>query len=571
MVLSFAATPCFAQNNKDVGIGTFSAKALPGTGSDGIPAIYTAYVVMGSDAAGVWKASVRTVQEANSTCSQLMAGTKAVSMTQRGVLTGISAKAVQFRTNFPVVVCEADVPKDATSLTVRGITLPVPAPKTDTVVYIGDTGCRPQSGQNCNSVGSARNDFPLSLNAAAAVGKNPGLVVHVGDYVYRDCSGKSMEDCTKSTPGTPWGNNWATWASDFFVPTQVLLQKAPFLFNRGNHEICDRSGDGFFLFLDHNAYPADLTEPFCVNRIKPYNVPAGKNLVVWAFDNTDADDGVEYIGQNGQILAMADTVEVGGWASSGTCQSNSCKKLTSETSQANKTTPPGTMIAARIDAVETNVAHFKTEMVALQTKATSLQLAGTRSVFTSHRPIGAILTTDAEIQWPAGFAKTAGQDGNYNEVIDYINLLACPMNVSTTGDCFSSAAGVVLFVAGHMHTLQVLKVKNLANQTAVPRFVVGNGGVTLNGAGKDGGGYLVGQNLGGLIVTDAIAAQEYGFGVQTLTSDGCWQTAVYSSSGAPIGNAVTSLCASTSRNEASWALARSTMSGMFLSLGTFLM
>jgi hypothetical protein len=80
--------------------------------------------------------------------------------------------------------------------------------------------------------------------AAAA---RPDLVIHVGDYHYREgpCPARHA-----GCAGSPWGYGWDAWNADFFQPAAPLLAAAPWVFVRGNHEDCSRAGEGWFRFLD---------------------------------------------------------------------------------------------------------------------------------------------------------------------------------------------------------------------------------------------------------------------------------------------------------------------------------
>jgi len=48
-------------------------------------------------------------------------------------------------------------------------------------------------------------------------------------------------------------DTWENWWSDFFQPAAPLLAAAPWVFVRGNHELCSRGGPGWFYFLDPGA------------------------------------------------------------------------------------------------------------------------------------------------------------------------------------------------------------------------------------------------------------------------------------------------------------------------------
>ena len=86
---------------------------------------------------------------------------------------------------FSNTACEFLLPAGATAASVAGIKLPLPKPVVNRVVVIGDTGCRISIG----NVYQACDDptiWPFSVISQAAAAMQPDLVLHVGDYQYRD-------------------------------------------------------------------------------------------------------------------------------------------------------------------------------------------------------------------------------------------------------------------------------------------------------------------------------------------------------------------------------------------------
>ena len=61
----------------------------------------------------------------------------------------------------------------------------------------------------------------MSSSVAAA---KPDLVIHVGDYVYRESACPPRDQGCK---GSPYGDDWATWKADFFAPAAPALLAAP--------------------------------------------------------------------------------------------------------------------------------------------------------------------------------------------------------------------------------------------------------------------------------------------------------------------------------------------------------
>jgi len=175
---------------------------------------------------------------------------------------------------FPVSSCEYPLPSGATSAVVAGRSLPLPKANPTKIVVIGDTGCRTQTNngqQSCNDPNPANTDtpYPFAAIAAAAAAQNPDLVLHVGDYAYRDteCPAGLGYNCG----GSPWGFGWDTWEADLFTPGAPLLAAAPWIMTRGNHEQCNRAGQGWYRFLD--TQPFDTSDVHTCDN-STYDVPS---------------------------------------------------------------------------------------------------------------------------------------------------------------------------------------------------------------------------------------------------------------------------------------------------------
>ena len=147
-------------------------------------------------------------------------------------------------------LCQLDLPAGARSASLEGRALPLPVKSPRRILIFGDTGCRLKDGdyQACNDPRA----WPFAAVARLAAAQHPDLVIHVGDYYYRE---SPCPASVKGCAGTPSGDNWASWKADFFDPAAPLLATAPWVFVRGNHEMCGRGGLGWFRLLDAAPRP----------------------------------------------------------------------------------------------------------------------------------------------------------------------------------------------------------------------------------------------------------------------------------------------------------------------------
>ena len=235
--------------------------------------------------------SARTIVAAGSACPTVTADATALPMQPRGAPDAA----------YPVQLCEARVPVAAARLAVGNDALPTLPPSVRRIAVIGDTGCRidRRSAQDCNDPAA----WPFAATARAAAARRPDLVIHVGDYYYRE---RPCPAGRAGCAGSPYGDNWPTWHADFFAPAAPLLAAAPWVMVRGNHELCRRGGQGWTRLLDpHNPGRA------CADRSAPYRLSIG-GLDLLLFDSADADDLLAppdkvafYAGQLAPLLANA--------------------------------------------------------------------------------------------------------------------------------------------------------------------------------------------------------------------------------------------------------------------------
>jgi hypothetical protein len=229
------------------------------------PKILSRWVQLGPGGSAEVRAAVE-----GTACPQLTVDGHAVAMTVR------AAASPEF-----AQVCAAPIADGAKSASIAAAALPLPVAAPERVLVLGDTGCRIKGSalQACNDP----RQWPFPVLAAAAARLKPDLIIHLGDYLYRENACPAGD---AGCAGTPFGDNWPTWNADFFAPAAPFLAVAPVVFVRGNHEDCQRAGFGWIRMLSPQAF--DAAAP-CADHIAPYAVPLGGfGLIV--MDDANAPD-----------------------------------------------------------------------------------------------------------------------------------------------------------------------------------------------------------------------------------------------------------------------------------------
>ncbi|TPG48091.1 metallophosphoesterase [Sphingomonas glacialis] len=277
-------------------MGLAGALATPAHGDTKAPAVVNdarleaAYVIMGDGFA-----TVRIVTGAAG-CPALTIDAKAQPMIVRAPHASLplrptaSTIANSKPSVFPITVCEASLPPGAKRASVDGRPLPMPRPVIRRIVVIGDTGCRLKASENAYQACNDPEAYPFAIVAAHAAAWHPDLVIHVGDYLYREnpCA-PGHAGCA----GSPWGYGWDSWKADFFTPGAALLAAAPWTVTRGNHESCERAGQGWWRLLDPRAMQPrhdcnDAADDVTGNYSAPYRVSLGQGAQVVVMDLSHA-------------------------------------------------------------------------------------------------------------------------------------------------------------------------------------------------------------------------------------------------------------------------------------------
>jgi hypothetical protein len=375
---------------------------------------------------------VRSISDASDgSCPSLAIDGAPVQMTQRFApstgVTGVTAGATQDQ-SFPVLMCEADLPLGgykAKVATIGGVALKMPVANPQRILVIGDTGCRVLGSaiQSCNDPVA----FPLNYVSTYAAVFKPDMIVHTGDFYYREAPCPAGDDGSNGTPncaGSPYGENWTTWNADWFTPAKVLLQTAPWAISRGNHESCDRGARGWFHLLDVRPYseaavncgpsnPAPgggfYTSYRSVTTTNPEPMPRDPN------DTTPA-----YVVQAGPIALIMFDIS---YANDGIVQHN-------------------------LDAT------YSADL----NRALGL-LNGKPAFFVAHKPSYGLNNVGA-VNSDGQYASVGGGDANGQVVFGS----SVPSSIS-------------LFLSGHTHNFEVT---DFANPAFAPQLVIGNSGTLLD-------------------------------------------------------------------------------------------
>lgn len=141
---------------------------------------------------------------------------------------------------------------------VGGVALKMPTAHPRRILVVGDTGCRVTGAvsgtQDCNDP----QQFPLEFLSNYAATFKPDLVVHVGDFFYRE---QPCPTGFAGCEGNPAFDNWDSWNADWFGPARNLIAAAPLALSRRNHESCNRGARGWFRLLGVSPYDQDAVGP----------------------------------------------------------------------------------------------------------------------------------------------------------------------------------------------------------------------------------------------------------------------------------------------------------------------
>jgi hypothetical protein len=187
-----------------------------------------------------------------------------------------------------ITVCQARIPLHAIDASIMGHPIPAHMPsRIRRLAMFGDSGCRiwpiPDLVQDC----ADREAWPLADIAESIVEQQPDAVIFNGDFFYREaaCPEASQAQCGSSPPpitGLPMTDSAYGWIADVLLPMAPLLSQAPLIVTRGNHETCNRAGNGYFLLFDPRRDTVGTCAP--ISGAAGLTAPATTPTATYAID-----------------------------------------------------------------------------------------------------------------------------------------------------------------------------------------------------------------------------------------------------------------------------------------------
>ena len=170
-----------------------------------------------------------------------------------------------------LTVCSANVPAGSVEASIQGRAIPARMPeRIQRLALLGDSGCRIASWQvqNC----SDESAWPLARISAAVAADRPDAILFIGDFFYREapCPPSNQSWCGGSPAplsSMPFTDSAYGWLADAFVPMASMLAAAPLIVARGNHEACNRGGNGYYLYFDPRPDTWNTCAPAVVDGV----------------------------------------------------------------------------------------------------------------------------------------------------------------------------------------------------------------------------------------------------------------------------------------------------------------
>ena len=181
------------------------------------------------------------------------------------------------RRRFPCSSARQRFPPGVARASIAGRALPLPKANPQRIVVIGDTGCRIKTADNVFQACNDAAQWPFAAVADAAAASAPDLVIHVGDYHYRE---NACPPGNAGCAGSPWGYGWDAWEADFFAPAREAPRRGAVDRRARQSRVVRRAGQGWWRFLDPRPLAArqdcnDPADDAIGDYSEPYAVPLG--------------------------------------------------------------------------------------------------------------------------------------------------------------------------------------------------------------------------------------------------------------------------------------------------------
>ena len=245
-----------------LGAAVVAARLLPSTPAAGAPTatptfnpgLIAAYSLAAPTTEAASGLIARAVIPRGAACPNVVVRIDGHKATSEVVMYGRNLPATTSPAFDSITVCSARIPRQALSATILGHSIPARMPaRVRSLSIFGDSGCRISATQvqQCADV----KQWPLASVSQSLVEERPDAVIFDGDFFYREaaCPAASQPECGSSPPpvgGLPFTDSAYGWIADVLLPMAPVLSAAPLIVTRGNHEACNRGGNGYFVLFD---------------------------------------------------------------------------------------------------------------------------------------------------------------------------------------------------------------------------------------------------------------------------------------------------------------------------------
>jgi hypothetical protein len=161
-----------------------------------------------------------------------------------------------------VMVCEHGITKGTLKAKIGKQDIPARLPtKINKIAVFGDTGCRMRKGgayQPCDTPqGFYYREYACDPKAETSrnCASSPGPLIPKYDVT----NDKLVQ--------YPFKDSDYGWIADVFLPMRAVFSAAPMVIVRGNHELCSRGGNGYFLFFDPRKNTSGTCAPNAAGKV----------------------------------------------------------------------------------------------------------------------------------------------------------------------------------------------------------------------------------------------------------------------------------------------------------------